>query len=449
MKGLRNYMQMSDSHNIGNFLLTAATNSPNKKAITYNNVTYTWSEVYERTTRLAKKIQDMNVCVGDRVAFTGTNSIEQVELIYACAMIGAIFVPISYRLTKKEIDEMLASCTPAVYLHQDDLRDYGDEAIKDFQTYKYYSITYTGGTSGKPKGVPLSHNRQYINAFTNAHVFDLSSDDISLMSGPIYHLGPQNRIFSSTLMQSHLIIQDKFTPKNFMDVVDAHQITHITLAPTMLQMLIDDPDFEYSKVKSIKSVQITGSIMPDFLQTRLENIFRNVRWYDSYGITETCGVVLAAHQPVPHMALKFVEGELWVKGPNVMDGYWDNDEQTNKVLEDGWYKTGDIVEERDGKYYVTGRKDDVIISGAVNIHPTEIESVIRQHPNVKDVCVIGVADKLWGQVPHAFVVGEETDLDSYCRESMAGYKVPKKFTYIDEMPLLPSNKVDKRSLKLL
>lgn len=434
--------------NISNLLITAATNYPDRPAISFNNITYTWSEVCERTRKLATKLSNIGVVKNDNVAFTGNNSNTQVELFYACSMLGATFVPISYRYSKKEIDEVLRDCNPKVYL------DESSVSITDEKLYEnvvdgndYYAITYTGGTSGKPKGVPLSHTRQYLNALTSASVFNLSTDDVSLLCGPIYHLGPQNRIFASAMMASHLVIQDKFVPAEFVEIVQKYKVTNITLAPTMLQMLLDAPEFDYEKVKSIKNIQAAGSTMPTALFNKARTIFVDAEFNDSYGITEMGGVVLANNKPVPHVAVRIVDDELWVKGPTLMDAY------VNRTpdFKNDWYQTGDMVKLVDEKYYIVGRKDDMFVSGAVNIHPSEIETVIDSHPKVKQSAVIGVDDELWGQVPRAFVVGEvsENDLISHCKDNMANYKCPKQFVFVDDIPKTGAGKVDKKALKLL
>ena len=434
--------------NMSNLLITAATNYPDRPAISFNNVTYTWSEVCERTKKLATKLSNMGVVKNDNVAFIGKNSNIQIELFYACSMLGATFIPISYRYSKKEIDDILRECNPKVYLDESSI------LITDEKPYdsivsgnKYYTVTYTGGTSGKSKGVLLSHTGQYLNCLANALAFNLSIDDVSLLSGPIYHLGPQNRIFASTMMASHLVILDKFVPAKFIDIVQKYKVTNILLAPTMLQMLLDAPEFDYEKVKSIKNIQTGGSVMSTVLLDRAKTIFVDAEFNDSYGVTEMTGLVLANNKPVPYVAVKIIDDELWVKGPTLFDAYV----HKTPDLKDGWYRTGDMAKIVDGKYYILGRKDDMIVSGGVNVHPSEIETVINSHPKVNQSAVIGVDDELWGQVPRAFVIGEvsEEDLIKHCKDNMANYKCPKQFIFIEDIPKTGAGKVDKQALKLL
>jgi len=362
--------------------------------------------------------------------------------------LGATFIPISYRYSKKEIDDILRECNPKVYLDESSI------LITDEKPYdsivsgnKYYTVTYTGGTSGKSKGVLLSHTGQYLNCLANALAFNLSIDDVSLLSGPIYHLGPQNRIFASTMMASHLVILDKFVPAKFIDIVQKYKVTNILLAPTMLQMLLDAPEFDYEKVKSIKNIQTGGSVMSTVLLDRAKTIFVDAEFNDSYGVTEMTGLVLANNKPVPYVAVKIIDDELWVKGPTLFDAYV----HKTPDLKDGWYRTGDMAKIVDGKYYILGRKDDMIVSGGVNVHPSEIETVINSHPKVNQSAVIGVDDELWGQVPRAFVVGEvsEEDLIKHCKDNMANYKCPKQFIFIEDIPKTGAGKVDKQALKLL
>lgn len=436
--------------NIFDLLETANCNSPEKPAITFKGETYTWGEVYKRTLQLAGTLNDLGVFAGDRVAYCSTNSNKYIELIYACSAIGAIFVPISYRLSEKEIYDILDDCNPKLYLKDIPDNYYTDKPVVRASN-ELYAINFTGGTTGKPKGVMLTQQGQYINCVASAAMFNLSENDVTLVAGPLYHGGPQNRTFVVSYLQSHMIIEEKFEPIEFMRTIEKYKVNSITLAPTMLQMLIEHPEFHSFDTSTLERIQYVGSPMPNTLLEKLKNIYTSVAWYDSLGMTETVGTVLNNSLPPSHVAAKIVDGELVVKTPTVMKGYWNNRELTNEVLKDGWYYTGDAVEFVDGKYKLLGRIKEMIITGGVNVYPGEVESVLLKHPGVKEVAVIGSPDEKWVEIIHAFIVGEVSEdvLVKHCKQHIAGFKCPKKFTFLTSLPKTGAGKVDKQSLKLL
>jgi len=456
MKGLKNYMLRYDSPNdisIAKFLERAKNQYPDKPGITFKDKTYTWQQVYDRTVLLACYLRENGVKAGDRVACSGLNSHRYFELFFACSFIQAIAVPINFRLSDKEIEEVLEECKPVLFLKE--LTDEMYQSVWEIEPFTPavntdpYTICYTGGTTGKSKGVVLSHINQCTNCFASVSMFNLDESEKTLVCGPFFHVAAQNRIFVNAFLGAHLVIMEKFNPKEFMDNVEKYEINSFTLVPTMLQMLIDHPDFYNTNWSSVKRIQYVGSPIPKPLLDQLKHTFHWVEFYDSLGMTEATGTVLNNGKLPHHLDAKVVDSELWIKGPTVTEGYWMQPETTKNAFEDGWYKTGDAVYKDGDKYILNGRIKDMFISGAENVYPMEIERVLINHPKVKEVAVVGKPDDFWGEVGHAFIVGEEDDYDSYCREYLGGYKIPKYYTILESLPLTSVGKVDKQALKLL
>ena len=449
-------MLIYDSPNdisIAKFLERAKNQYPDKAAITFNDITYTWKRVYERTVMLACYLREQGVKAGDRVACCGLNSNGYFELFFACSFIGAVTVPLNFRLSQKEIDEILEDCNPVLFLQdvtEDMYRSVWEvEPFTPAVNTEPYTICYTGGTTGKSKGVVLSHINQFVNSSSSVSLFDLDETERTLVCGPFFHVAAQNRIFVNAYLAAHLVIMERFDAKEFMENIQKYEINSFTLVPTMLQMLIDHPDFTSYDWSSVKRIQYVGSPISKPLLKKLKEYFHWVNFYDSLGMTEATGTVLNNGKLPHHLDAKIVEGELWIKGPQVMQGYWMRPETTMNAFEDGWYKTGDAVVKEGDKYILNGRIKDMFISGAENVYPMEIERILINHPKVKDVAVVGMPDDFWGEVGHAFIVGEEDDYESYCREYLGSYKIPKKYTYLESLPLTSVGKVDKKALKLL
>lgn len=449
-------MLQLESHNdisIACFLERAKNQHPDKPAITFKDKTYTWQQVYDRTVLLACYLRDRGVESGDRVACLGLNSNKYFELFFACSFIGAITVPINFRLSEKEIDDIIEDCYPKLVLK--DITDDMYSSVWDIEPFTPgvntdpYVIAYTGGTTGKSKGVVLSHIQQYTNSLASVAMFHLDENEKTLVCGPFFHGAAMNRIFVNAFLGAHLVIMEKFDAKEFMDNVDKHNINFFTLVPTMLQMLIDHPDFYNYNWSSVKRIHYAGSPTPKPLLDQLKHTFHWVEFYESLGMTEATGTVLNNGKLSHHVDAKIVEGELWIKGPTVTEGYWQWPEATTDAFTDGWYKTGDAVVKEGDKYILNGRIKDMFISGGENVYPMEIERVLLNHPKVKEVAVIGVPDSLWGEVGCAFIVGENADYVNYCREHLGSFKVPKHYRYVDELPLTSVGKVDKKALKLL
>jgi len=436
------------------FLDKSNKQTPDSPLLTINNQTYTCSQMYDRGHSLASYLKDTGVNQGDRVVFIGYNSVQLVDLFFACHLLGAIIVPVSPKLSELEIQNILDNCMPKLVLQDipDSYYAFTDKSaiFTPGANDDMHQILYTSGSTGKPKGVMCTHKGQYLNSVVSKTMFNLKEEYVTLISGPLTFAGVINRLFTSLFTNNHIILMEKFTPEEFLRHIEKYKVNTFTLAPTMLRMLIDSKTFFEYDISSVKNIQHSGSPMSESLLAELKEIFTDVEFYDSYGSTES-GTILCNNKLFSHMDAKIVSGELMLRSPTLMRGYWHNSELTDKVFTDGWYHTGDAVIKEGNEYKLVGRVTDMIISGGINIYPTEIENVLLSHSAVSQVAVIGVADRLWGEVPHAFVVGNATeeDLNTLCEATLTKYKKPKYYTFVESLPLNVNGKVDKQALKVL
>jgi len=456
MKGLKNYMLMSDSPSDLSvaYLLERAKNlSPNKPAITFEDVTYTWQQVYDRVVSLSCYLKDRGVSPKDRVVFIGENSNKYIELMFACSFINAIIVPVNFRLAEREIKDIIQDCDPALVLY--DIADGCYESVSDIPEFHpginedIYGIIYTGGTTGTPKGAVITHKAMYIASMAFNLTFNLNGDETSLISLPLFHIASHNRFFASTLLQSHSVIMRKFETEKFLQNIEKHKVNVFIVVPTMSQMLLDYKEFLNYDTSSVKIYQSGGAPPTEEQLEKLRKFFPNAKVLNNVGITECGGTVLLDGKPVTGIQVKIEEGELLVRSPYMMREYWQKPEETSKVIKNSWYHTGDAVRKEGDRYILCGRVKDMFISGGENVYPLEIERVLMSHPSVKQAAVVGIPDKRWGEVGCAFIVGKNADYVNYCRKYLGDFKVPKQYRYVDELPLTSVGKVDKQALKLL
>lgn len=438
------------------YLLEQAKNlSPNNPAITFEDVTYTWQQVYDRVVSLACYLKECGVSSKDRVVFVGENTNKYVELIFACTFINATIVPVNFRLSQKEVDGIIKDCTPVLVLY--DIPDscykhQGDLEFTPGKNEDIYGIIYTGGTSGTPKGAVITHKAMYIASMAFNLTFNLNGDETSLISLPLFHIASHNRLFASTLLQSHSVIMRKFETEKFLQNIEKYKVNVFIIVTTMSQMLLDYEGFFNYDVSSVRTYQNGGSPPSEYQLESLKRLFPNAKVLNNVGITECGGAVLLDGKPATGIQVKIKEEELLVRSSYMMRDYWQKPIETAEVLKDGWYHTGDKAKLENGRYIICGRIKDMFISGGENVFCGEIETLIMSHPKVGQAAVIGVPDKKWGEVPHAFVEAHPSlleDIDNLCKKELAKYKVPKAYHFLENLPLTAIGKVDKKALKLL
>ncbi|HMK37290.1 MAG TPA: AMP-binding protein [Desulfomonilaceae bacterium] len=345
------------------------------------------------------------------------------------------------------------------------------------------SLLYTSGTTGKPKGALATHKIWLSQAITNAsHVVPMTDEDLVLTGAPFFHVYVVFTVLPTLYAGATVVTLQRFFPKAALELITKHRVTHFMGTPTMWTYLID----EYLKNRDTYDVssfwfgQVAGSPLPAELAKQIEAVF-GIGLVECYGATETSSTVTHtrfAHYtpgcpgwPAPGWQIKIVDvdgnevpegtiGELWCKGQGVIKEYWKDPDMTAVKIQDGWWKSGDLGHVQggnhsDGKLYIVDRKDDMLICGGYNIYPSEVESYLVRHPKILQAVVIGIPDKVKGEIPKAFLVpapGEnptEEEMIRWAKENMAAYKAPRQvvFASIDELPKTATGKILKRELK--
>jgi fatty-acyl-CoA synthase len=486
---------------------------PDKVAIRFEGEDISYAALAGRIDDLAVALnRRLSVARGDRVAFLGLNSPEMIVLLFACARIGAILVPLNWRLVAREHREMLRDFTPKAffiepeyYAHVAEIGDAtGDarliaigDAVNDWLTYddllsqtaaplntdqgaSYDDpvlIVYTSGTTGTPKGVVLTQEALFFNAVNATHMHDMTSEDRVLTTLPMFHVGGLN---IQTLPALHngatVILRRQFDPDQTFDDLASGNISLVIFVPAQTAALIAHPRWAEADLSSVRLL-ITGStFVPDHLITVYQA--RGIAVGNIYGCTETTPIATAlmardtdrvgsVGKAALHCDIRLVDddgndvpvgvsGEILVRGPNVLKEYWNNPEATAEALRDGWYHSADMAHrDKDGFIYIDDRKKDMIISGGENIYPAELEKILALSPLLLEAGVVGRDDERWGEVPVAVVVraaNERVSVDDVLAlfdGSLARYKHPKDVVFVDALPRNAMGKIVKDQLRIL
>jgi len=473
----------------------------------------TYAEMARRSTALAAGLHERGVGAGDVVGLLAYNCAEFLETIFAVNHLGAIAMPINWRLAAPEVRYILEHSQARAFVCDVELLELGDAAttgmdasllrvcIADRAVIGWerlaelrsespapprvhtdgddvHRLMYTSGTTGRPKGVMLTHaNLAWKN---HAHLveFGVTSTDLGLACGPLYHVGALD-LTTTTLIAAggSTIIHRVFDAESVVDEIERSRVTCIWLAPAMVNAILALPGIEQRDLSSVRLLIDGGEKMPIPLIERLQRTFPSAWFADAYGLTETVSgdtfldkaYTLAKLGSVGRPCL-FVELDIWdehgtsvpagergevvLRGPKIFKGYWRDPDATAKAFAGGWFHTGDVgVVDDDGYLYIVDRVKDMIVSGGENIAGSEVERVLYEHDAVLEAAVVGRPDEKWGEVPIAFVVlrdGETAtanELVEHCRGQLAKFKVPKDVVFLDALPRNPSGKVLKRDLR--
>ncbi len=497
--------------NLANTVLKRAKLSPERTALVFEGESQTYGEFAKRIRQQACLLRDNGVSVGDRVGFLGFNQPAFLETLFAANAIGAIFVPLNFRLTGKElnfiindagihtlvcdvalrptIDEVRETLCCRNYFSADSEADgwrylLGEranaeelETVVPVQVHDVALIMYTSGTTGLPKGAMLTHGNIMWNNINASFTFGASRDDVNLTVAPLFHIGGLNVItLHSFTLGAKLILMRQFDPGEVLAAFTEHKVTHMFGAPAMFLFMSQHPDFAATDFSHIDTLVCGAAPPPESLLTLYDSL--GVNFCQGYGLTETApfGSFLtpewalkklgSAGLPPIYNELRIVDdnnqvvaqgerGEICIKGPNIMKGYWNRPEATAEAIDSGgWFHSGDVgYLDEDGFLFICDRLKDMVISGGENVYPAEVESVLFKHNAIAEVAVIGLADEKWGEAVTAVAALNEgaslslEELREFAAKHLAKYKIPLRLHIVDALPRNPAGKVLKFVLK--
>jgi fatty-acyl-CoA synthase len=443
---------------------------PEKIALHFHGTDYSYLELWRRIEAATRSLQ---VEKGDRIAWLGYNHPDMLVLLFAAARRGAILVPLNWRLTAAEHKRILADCTPKLIFSDSDFADAASKLGIPLGIFTGKNpnepqgtddddalIVYTSGTTGTPKGAVLTQSALLWNGFNSIHAHDLSQADHVLSSLPMFHVGGlNNQTLPALLAGATVTLHKRFEPGAWLADVAKRRPSISLLVPATMAAVISHPEWEKADLSSLKLLNTGSMVVPESLIRAF--LDRGVPVGQIYGCTETApiAVVLLGNdsrtkvgstgKPAPHCEVKLVDGEIWVRGPAVMRGYWPD---YSGLTADGWFRTGDLARiDEEGFYWVVGRSKEVIISGGENIHPAELENVLADCPGIVEAAVVGIEDPKWGEAACACVVSKlgEKEILGLFEERLARYKHPRRIVYFDALPRNAMGKVLKAELRRL
>ena len=421
-----------------------------------------YGELLPRVRRIAG---GLGVEPGDRVATVLDNRLETALLYWAALWVGAVFVPLSWRLSEVELDYCLAdSGAQLVVRAADELPD-GEEhpGALGRGEGEISLILYTSGTTGRPKGVPRSHAADRAGGWSQALQHGYAWRDRTLGVMPLYHTMGVHSLLAMHLVGGCFVPQARWDAGEALRLIEAERVTSLYLAPTLFHDLVHHSDLATRDMTSVRALGYAGAAMTSTLVRRCVEAFSPEVFVNHYGSTEVYTFSIGRDQlakpgcagrPAVNTRLKLLDtGEICVhlSSDEAFGGYWNRPDADEKAIDEGWYSTGDTGHlDCDGDLWIDGRVDDMIISGGENVHPLEVEDVLAAHPGVVEVAVIGVADERLGQHVTAIVVGEASaeELDAHCLASaLARFKRPREYRHVDSLPKSASGTILRRMLR--
>lgn len=468
--------------------------TPHHVALITGQMVYTYAELNQWVSRACAKFAQLGIQRRMTIGVLMTNNLEYVVTVHALVRLGAILVPLNTRLKPTELNYQLENTQVNLLLYGQDWQSVADQLTpnqycfrlddlpSDTTTYAdeqvnlddVQAIVFTSGTSGHPKGAQITLSNHFYSAMASAYRIGHDVDDRWLSVLPLYHVGGLAVLFRSVLYGITVVLHAKFDDDAIVDSMQRHQITLISLVPTMLYRLMKMPSAFPEQLRLILLGGAAAS--PELLEQALA---QNLPIAVTYGLTEatsqvatttpnqtrqklgTVGkpllftqvqIVNEAGDPVP----EYTYGEIVVSGQTVMAGYWNNPEANQQRLRDGRLFTGDIgYLDSDGDLWLVQRRSDLIVTGGENVYPSEVETVLRQYPLIEDVCVVGVPHVEWGQqvvaaiIPVSNVQIDADELRTYIRESLAGYKQPHTLYIFEVFPQTASGKIARKEIEKL
>jgi len=483
--------------------------APKKAAIRFVDEDLDYATLAARIRHACGKLAALDVGEGDVVAFLGFNHPEMLALLFACARLRAILLPLNWRLTAAEHARVIADAKPRLVLVTPDFLGHAQALRGGLPTTQWLALAsapagwrdwmgvapgsaakpavapaheapvllcYTSGSTGTPKGVALTQGALFFNVVNSVHMHDLTSADRVLTTLPMFHVGGLNiQTVPALHAGATVILHAKFDPDAAFDAIERERVTLAVLVPAQLTAMMKLARWSKADLSSLRVLTTGSTIVSQAFVQRVHE--RGVPLIQVYGTTETCPIAAylriedarrkagAAGLPALYCALRIVDendndvpagadGEILVRGPNVMQGYWNAPAATATALRGGWYHSGDIGHvDVEGYLHVVARKYDLIISGGENIYPAEIENVLLEHPAIVEACVVGCPDERWGEAAVAAVVLQPgarlsaADVIAMLDGRIARYKQPRAVRFVDSLPRTALGKVKREELR--
>jgi malonyl-CoA/methylmalonyl-CoA synthetase len=476
--------------NLNDLFDLSLVNRSDRVGLEFGGRTYTFGDIDARSNRLANLLAARGLVCGDRLCVYLTNCVEMVDLFLACVKLGVIFVPINILYRDREIAHILGDAEPSAVVSAEPIAAgvpvwRPEDLTRDAETYEASrprvtldgddpaGIIYTSGTTGASKGAVLTHNNFEANAANLLACWQIDERDRFLLALPLFHVhalgnGLHCWLISGCRMRLLERFEHQKAAAEFLDF----RPTLFFGVPTIYVRLLEIPAEEAREIGECMRLFVSGSapLPAQVLEEFRERFGHTI--LERYGMSETLmniGNPYAGERragsvgvPFPGVQARLLDpngepvddgetGELYLRGPNVFPGYWRREEVASEPFVDGWFRTGDLaVRAPDGYYTLTGRKSDLIISGGFNIYPREIEEFLEEQAEVAEAAVVGVPDRLRGEVPVAYVVlktpVDAPVLEARCREKLASFKVPRSFVVVERLPRNAMGKIQKHLL---
>ncbi|MGC8659036.1 MAG: long-chain-fatty-acid--CoA ligase [Desulfomonilaceae bacterium] len=499
---------------------------PKKTAIVDGEQSFSYLELQDRVNRVTHSINELGVSEQGRVAMLDYNTHRYMEMYFGMAQSGRALLPLNTRLSLDEYVYILNDAEAEVLVFHADYKDMINKVRESAKTVKIFIICdgqadkpwishsyeglldqahnspiyfepadennilnlyYTSGTTGRPKGVVLTHRNIYANALTTIISFKLEDATVWYHIAPLFHLADAFFAWSVTFQGGKHVMQRQFNPKAVLETIQKERITSCMMVPTMINFVLNEPDLEKYDLKSLEWIMVGGAPMsPANARRMMERL--GCGYISGYGLTETCPLLTVGNikdtlknEPddakisyltrtgleVVGVDLRVVDpnnedvpwdgktvGEIIARGDNVMKNYWNLQAETESAIRDGYFRTGDLANvDPEGYILIVDRAKDIIISGGENIASVEIENVVYSHPDVLECAVIAYPDEKWGEVPKLMVVlkpGRDltaSQIVDHCKQRLAPFKVPKQVEFVPELPKTGSGKILKGELR--
>jgi fatty-acyl-CoA synthase len=497
---------MTPDVGLASWFLQRSLRTPERRALHFEGETWTYGRMQQRIEGCAGRLAALGVDRGDRVGFLGLNQPMFLFAMLATARLGAVFVPLNFRLTGPELAFMLNDCTAkllivdaqmspiiapvrgdlssvtAVLAAEDEAGwldgDLPAAAHVPVAENDIAMIMYTSGTTGRPKGAMLTHGNFWWNNTNTMHALDVLQEDVTLVAAPLFHIGGLNVTTLVTLQKGGLVVLHRaYDPGKALADIAAHRVTTMFGVPAMFQFMAQHPIFEATDLSTVRVLVVGGAPCP--VPVLKAFLARGISMQQGYGLTETAPMVSflapefaldkvgSSGRPALFVEVKLIDGngeevrapgaqgEVLVRGPNITPGYWNLPDATRAAIDDaGWFRTGDAAYiDEEGFVFICDRVKDMIISGGENVYPAEVESGLMRHPAIAEVAVIGEPDEKWGERVVAVAVlkaGQSLTLDvlrGFAGDFLARYKLPSRLEIVTALPRNATGKILKYQLR--